>query len=125
MASTVATLTIRPPIPTALGQRIQPDIGIGTAGERLVPEGRNGGIQLLGQVRDLGFGDPLDAQGPDEIIHPTGRDPSQVALGHHGNQGPFGPPSRLQEPVGVVTAPAQLGDGRSMVPTRLSQRRVR
>jgi hypothetical protein len=95
-------------IPAALGQRIQPDRGIGSAGERPVPEGRNGGIQLLGQVSDLGFGVPLDAQGPDEIIHPTGRDPSQVALGHHGDQGPFGPPSRLQEPVGAVTAPAQL-----------------
>ena len=68
------------------------------------------GVELLGHHRDLRLRQPGDAEGLDQLLHPPGRDPEQVAGRHHRGQRPLGPPAALEQPVGEVGALAQLGD---------------
>ena len=94
-----------------LGQGVEPDVGVGTGVEGAVAEGAHRLVEGLGQLRDLGLGDPVDAHGLDHVVDPAGGDPFDVALGDHRDQGPLGPAPGLDEPVGEVAAGAQLGDG--------------
>ena len=68
------------------------------------------GVELRGHHRDLRLRQPGDAEGLDQLLHPPGRDPEQVAGRHHRDQRPLGPPAPLEQPVREVGALAQLGD---------------
>ena len=101
-----------PPGLTALDrQRVHPDIRIGAGVQRAGPERRDLPVEGLGQLRDLRLGQALDVEGRHQAFHPTGGHPTHIALGHHGHQGTLGPSAGLQQPVRVVAALAELGDG--------------
>ncbi len=68
-------------------------------------------IELFGHLRDPALGDPLNAELPHQALDPSGRHATDVGLDDHLDEGPFGPPAWLEQPVGEVAALPQLGDG--------------
>jgi hypothetical protein len=97
-------------LPDLLGQGVDQHVGVGAGVEGPVAELLDLDVEALGQGADLGLGDPVDAHGPDDVIHPPGRHPLHVALGHHRHQRLLRPPARLEQPVRVVAPLAQLRD---------------
>jgi hypothetical protein len=67
--------------------------------------------ELLHHGADLRFRQRRDAQGIDEFLPPSGRDPDQTTRRDHGGQGPLGPLPALQQPIREVGALPQFGDG--------------
>ena len=63
---------------------------------------RDLGVEVAGHLTDLRLAQPGDPQRLDQLLHPPGADPEQVAGGHHGGQRPFGPAAAFQQPVGEV-----------------------
>lgn len=59
---------------------------------------------------DLRLGQRVDAELLDELVHPPGGDPGEVAVGHPGDQRGLRALAALQEPLGEAGALAQLGD---------------
>jgi hypothetical protein len=53
----------------------------------------------------------MDPEGLDELVHPAGRNTSEVAVRDHCDQGRLWPFPSLEEPLWEVGAGAQLGDG--------------
>jgi hypothetical protein len=94
-----------------LGEGVHPDVGVGTGIEGSVAKGGHRLVQGLRQLGDLGLGDPGDPHRLHHVVDPAGGDPFDVALGDHGHQGPFRPPSGLDQPVRKVTAGPELRDG--------------
>ena len=43
-------------------------------------------VELGGHPGDLGLGQGVDAQSLDQLVHPSGRDPGEVAVSDHGDQ---------------------------------------
>ena len=99
------------PLADLLGQRVDPHVGVGPGVEGPVAERVDHLVEARGHLRDLGLGDPLDAHGLDQAVHPAGRHARHVALGHHRHQRLLGPAAGLEQPVREVAARAQLGDG--------------
>jgi hypothetical protein len=83
---------------------------VGPGVQRAVPEVRDLAVEVLGHLAHLGLRQPGDAQGLDELLHPPGRGPEQVAGGDHGGQRPLRPAAALQQPVREVGPGPQLGD---------------
>ncbi|VOI55323.1 Uncharacterised protein [Streptococcus pneumoniae] len=54
--------------------------------ERAVAEGLDLLVELGGHPGDLGLGQGVDAQSLDQLVHPSGRDPGEVAVSDHGDQ---------------------------------------
>ena len=94
-----------------MGQRIDPEVGVGTAVQGPVPELIDHAVQALGHDRDLRLGEVGDAQGLDQPLDSSGGNTGQVGLCDHGHQRPLRPPPWLQQPVREVAASAQLGNG--------------
>ena len=92
-----------------LGQGVDGHIGVGPGVERPGAEGLHPGVQAAGHLRDLGLGDPVDAHGLHQAVHPPGRHPGHVGLGHHRHQRLLRPPAGLEQPVGEVAARPQAG----------------
>ena len=76
-----------------------------------MPERRDLLIEVFGHAGDLGLGQRVDAESFDQLVHPAGGDPGQVAVRHDGDQRGFGPLATLEQPLGKVGARAELGDG--------------
>jgi hypothetical protein len=67
-------------------------------------------VQIGRHRRDLALREPSDAQRLDQLVHPPGGDPEQVAGRHHRGQRLLRPGAALQQPLGEVGAPPQLRD---------------
>ena len=87
---------------------VQPEVGADDVGERAGPEGGDLGVEGGTDAGHLAAADPLDAQGPDEVVDPAGGDARDVRLLDDREQGPLGPPARLEE-AGEVAAVADPG----------------
>ena len=68
------------------------------------------GVELACHHRDLRLGEPGDAEGLDQLLHPSGGDPEQVAGRDYGGQRSLGPPAALEQPVREVGTLAQFRD---------------
>lgn len=80
--------------------------------QRAVPEGFDLFVEFLRHDADLRFRQGRDAEGVDEFLHPSGRDPpEQITRGDHGRQGSFGAFAALQQPIREIGSLPQLGDG--------------
>lgn len=66
-------------------------------------------VQVTGHAGDLGLGQARDAQGLDQLVHPAGGHPEQVAGRHDADQGRLGAPLALEQPLGDIGPGAQLG----------------
>ena len=97
-------------LPHPLDQGVDPHVGVGAGVEGAAAERLDHGVEGAGHVADLALRQRRDAQRPGHVLHPAGGDALQVALGHHRHQGPLGPTTGLEQPVGKVAAAAQLGD---------------
>jgi hypothetical protein len=91
-------------------QRVDPAVGVGPGVQRSVAKRRHLSVQALGQLRDLGLGQLVDAQGGDQFLHPPSGHPQQVAGSHHRGQRLLRPPPRRHQPIREIAAGAQLGD---------------
>jgi hypothetical protein len=91
-------------------ERIQDEVRVGPALERAGAEVGDDRIQRLGEPRDLALAHPLDAELPDELLHPPRGDAGQVGVGDHRHERLLGAPARLQQPIGEVRALPQLRD---------------
>ena len=87
-------------VAAALGQRVDPEIGVGTAVQGPIPELVDHAVQALGHHRDLGLGEVADAQRLDQALHPAGGDARQVSLCYHGHQSALRSPAGLEQPSG-------------------------
>jgi hypothetical protein len=94
-----------------LRERIEPEVGVGTAVEWAGPEGFDLVIEFLGHLRHAGLGDPLDPERPHESLDPPRRDASDVRLADDLDERALGTPARLEQPVGEVGTLADLRDG--------------
>ena len=78
------------------------------------------------QIREtsllLKVGDP---KGTDELLHPARADPADVGLLDDRKERPLGPSARLEQALGKYVPSRSLGICRSIVPTRVSERRSR
>jgi hypothetical protein len=63
-----------------------------------------------GHRRDLRLRQPRDPEALDQLLHPPGAHPQQIAGGDHAGQGRFGAAAALEQPVREVRALPQLGD---------------
>jgi hypothetical protein len=70
----------------------------------------------------LKVGDP---KGTDELLHPARADPADVGLLDDRKERPLGPSARLEQALGKYVPSRSLGICRSIVPTRVSERRSR
>ncbi len=89
---------------------IQPKIRIALVGERAGTEGLHLGVERGTHPADLALAHRGDAEGLDEILHPTGGHAGHVRLLDHREQGPLGPSSGLEQ-AGEVAAVTDPGDG--------------
>ena len=81
------------------------------------PERRDLRVEVFGHLRDLGLGQPVDAEGSDQLLHPPGRHPEQVGGGDDADQRRLGPTAVRQQPVREVAAPtAASGSPRRSCP---------
>ena len=98
--------------PTALAdlhrQRIRRQERVGPLVERSGAEVGDLGVQLAGHHTDLGLAQPGDPELLDQLLHPPGRHPQQVAGGDHTDQGPLGPLPAFQQPLREIGALPQL-----------------
>jgi hypothetical protein len=85
-----------------LGQRVQPQERVRAGVQRPRPERLDLGVEALGHLRDLRLRQRGDAQLGDQLLHPAGRDPEQVAGGHHRDQGLLSAAASLQQPLREV-----------------------
>ena len=87
-------------------------------GERPVeaagPELLDMSVEVLRHLRDLTLAQPGDAEGLDQLVHPPGRDPEQVAGRHRRGEGPARP---------ACAAPAASRGSRSPAAASAPQRR--
>ena len=114
-----------PPVLTdLLGQRIQPQVGIGPAVQGTAEEGVDHGVQLGADARDLALGDALAAKRLHEVLDAAGGDALHVGLLHDGEQGALAAPAGFEQG-GEVAALPHLRDLQLQVPTRVSQGRAR
>jgi hypothetical protein len=67
-------------------------------------------VEVLGHHTDLRLGQPGDAQGLDQLLHPPRRHPEQIGRGHHRDQRGLGPRRRSSSTVREVAALPQLRD---------------
>ena len=93
-----------------LGQRVHPHIGVGAGVQRPGAERLDLRVQHLGHPGHLRLGDPGDAERLDQLVHPPGRDPEQVAGGDHADQRLLGAAPAVQQPVREVRPRPQLRD---------------
>jgi hypothetical protein len=100
--------------PTALpyfeDECIGGDEGVGPGVQRSTAEGFYLAVEVLGHLADLGPAQPGDAEGFDQLLHPSCRDAEQVAGRHHRHEGGLGPSTPLQQPVREVASLPQLRD---------------
>jgi hypothetical protein len=92
------------------GHRVRLHEPVRPAVQRPGPELLHRPVQALGQHRDLALGQARDPQRLRQLPHPPGRDPQQVAGGHHRNQGLLGAAAALQQPLREIAARPQLRD---------------
>jgi hypothetical protein len=97
----------RLPDPLHLG--VQPQIRVGT-GQRPLPEDLDLLVQAAAEPADGVLAHPLQPELLDQPIDLTGRDPVDIGLLHHRDQGLLSPPARLQERREIAPLP-QFRDG--------------
>ena len=90
-------------------QGVEPDVGVGPGIEGPVAELGHLGVEVLGQLGDLGLRHPVDAHRRHQVVDPPGRDALDVGLADHADQGLFGPAPGFEERR-QVAALAELGD---------------
>ena len=61
-----------------------------------VPEVVDDAVEVGRHPRDLRLRERVDPEGLDQLVHPPGRDPGQVAVRDHGDQRRLGPFATLQ-----------------------------
>jgi hypothetical protein len=86
---------------------VEPDIRMGDLAERAGPERRDLGVERRAHPADLAPTDAVYAERPHEVVDPAGADPAEVGLLDDRQEGPLGPPVRLEErrEVAAVTDP--------------------
>src|SRR5664279_1494370 len=89
---------------------VEPEIRVSDAGQAVLPEGGEVGIELAHEAAHLALADPRGTHRPDEVVDLAGADALDVRLLDDRDQGALRPPARLGEPVGEVRARAGLGD---------------
>ena len=87
-------------------ERERPRLGQGTVAELV-----DVFVEVGGHAGDLGLRQPVDAQRLDELVHPAGRHPGEVAVRDHRDQSGFGAFAALKQPLREVGPRTQLGDG--------------
>lgn len=68
-------------------------------------------VEIRGHAGHLRFGQPVDAQGFDQLVHPAGGHAGEVAVGDDGDQRGLGALAALEQPFREVGALLELGDG--------------
>jgi hypothetical protein len=89
--------TTRPPSRTFQVRGVEPEIRVPRVREGPAAERLDLAVEGRADPGDLALADALDAQGPDEVVHPAGADPGHVRLLDDREQGPLGPPPRLEQ----------------------------
>ena len=74
-----------------LGEGVEPDVGVGTGVEGTVAEGGHLLVEGLGELGDLGLGDPVDAHGLARCRRPGGSRPLRRSTGRPPRRGPARP----------------------------------
>ncbi len=92
-----------------LGEGVDPQVAIGALVQGALPELGHHGVELGGEAGHLGLGDPLDADGLDQVVDPPGRHPGHVGLADHRHERLLGPAPGLEQELGRVDPPAELG----------------
>jgi hypothetical protein len=80
-------------------ERVEDEVGKGRAVERAGAEVLDDRIERLGQPGNLTLAHVLDAELPDELLHPARGDAGEVGVGDHGDERLLRPPAWLQKPV--------------------------
>ena len=68
-------------------------------------------VEIRGHAGHLRFGQRVDAERLDQLVHPAGGDAGEVAVGDDGDQRGLGALAALEQPFREVCALPELGDG--------------
>ena len=100
--------------PTALayplGERVDPQVAIGTCLQRAVSELGHLAVELGSDAGHFGLRDPLDPHGLDQVVDPAGGHPFDVGLADDGQKRLLSTSAGVQQELGAVDALAELGD---------------
>lgn len=123
MATTVGDRGDAPALADLVERGIEPDVGVLTV-DRAGEERPHLPVEDLADARDRREGDPVDAQGPHQVIDLAGRHAFDAGLDDDGVKRLFGSPARLKQR-GAQAPVVTFGILSSIVPTRVSQVLVR
>ena len=93
---------------------IEPQVGVGLAGERATAEGLDLGIERGADAAHLALADAGDAEGLDEVLHAAGRDAQDVGLADDREERPgvkFKDADLIGIPLRVTVGPKALARG--------------
>jgi hypothetical protein len=91
--------------------RVGPAERVRTGIQRPGPERGHRLVQFLGHPGDLRLRQAGDAEGLDQLLHPPGGHPEQIAGGDHADQRRLAAPALFQQPVWEVGARTHPRDG--------------